>query len=139
MARLMSVALTEDAVRERRKTVTRRIGWRAAEPGMPFTLVRKAMGRSHRLPDGTRVVDPLVIVAHVRCVSTRWERLDAITDDDVTREGFTAEDLADYPGDTLAAQFVAFFCSKMRCTPSTQVNRIEWEYVPAPPTQGVLL
>ena len=32
MARLMSVALTEDAVRERRKTVTRRIGWRAAEP-----------------------------------------------------------------------------------------------------------
>jgi hypothetical protein len=27
MSRLMSVALTEDAVRERRKTVTRRLGW----------------------------------------------------------------------------------------------------------------
>lgn len=98
---------------------------------MPFTLVRKAMGRSRRLPDGTRVVDPLVIVAHVVCVSTRWERLDAITDDDVLREGFSHAELADYwnEGGSLGSAFVRFFCEKMRCTPSTQVNRIEWEYV----------
>lgn len=33
MSRLMSVALTEKAVRERRKTVTRRLGWKFLKPG----------------------------------------------------------------------------------------------------------
>lgn len=131
MPRLMSVALTEDAVRERRKTVTRRLGWAAAEPGMPLTLVRKAMGRSRRLPDKTKVVEPLVVVAHVVVVSTRWERLDAITDADVLREGFSHADLADYWHDgSLGCAFVRFFTEHMRCTPATEVNRIEWEYVP---------
>ena len=52
MPRLMSVAFTEDAVRARRKTVTRRKGWwedkrgrRILQPGDRLTLCRKVMGR----------------------------------------------------------------------------------------------
>lgn len=45
MSRLMSVSLTEQAVLERRKTVTRRLGWRFLKPGDRLTLCRKVMGR----------------------------------------------------------------------------------------------
>jgi hypothetical protein len=116
MPRLMSVALTEQAVVERRKTVTRRLGWRHAYPGMPLTLCRKVMGRRH--PDGT--VDPLVRLAEVVVVSARPERLDRIDADDVAREGF--------PGWT-SEQFIAFFAESMRCDRDTYVSRIEWRYL----------
>ena len=52
MPRLMSVSLTEQAVVERRKTVTRRLGWwedrngrRLLKPGDRLTLCRKVRGR----------------------------------------------------------------------------------------------
>lgn len=41
MSRLMSVSLTEQAVRDRTKTVTRRLGWRFLKPGDTLTLCRK--------------------------------------------------------------------------------------------------
>ncbi len=63
----MSVALTETAVRERRKTVTRRLGWAFLKPGDKLTLARKVMGR--RRKDGT--VEPLVRIAEVEVVSVR--------------------------------------------------------------------
>lgn len=84
MPRLMSVKLTEDAVRERRKTVTRRLGWRNLKPGYRLTLCRKVMGRKGR--DG--VVEPLVRIADVEVVAVGRERLDQITAEDVLREGF---------------------------------------------------
>lgn len=111
MPRLMSVALTEDAVRARRKTVTRRLGWRVLRPGERLTLCRKVMGRRG---------EPLVRVAEVEIVSVRRERLDAVTDAEVTREGFPGRD---------AAWFVAFFTTHMRCAPDTEVTRIEWRYL----------
>lgn len=133
MPRLMSVRLTEDAVRERRKDVTRRLGWRAAQPGVPLTLVRQAMGRTRRLPNGTKVVDPLVVVAQVEVVSARWEPLNLITDDDVRREGFGPDQYpvwwSGWQGWTPAQRFVEFFTESMRCAPDTPVNRIEWRYL----------
>src|SRR5690606_41019778 len=45
MARLMSVSLTVPAVVDRRKTVTRRLGWKFLRPGDRLTLCRKVMGR----------------------------------------------------------------------------------------------
>lgn len=108
----MSVALTEDAVRERRKTVTRRLGWDFLEAGTRLTLCRKVMGR--------RKGEPLVRIADVEVVSVRRERLDAITQDDVEREGFIL---------TTPAMFVDFFCEHMRCNPSTEVTRLEWRYL----------
>lgn len=124
MARLMSVALTAQAVRERRKLVTRRLGWwedragrRLTYPGDRLTLCPKVQGR--RRPDGT--VEPLERIVDVELVSVRREPLNAITPEDVVREGF--------PGWT-PGQFVAFFCEHMKkATPETIVTRLEWIYL----------
>lgn len=139
----MSVALTEDAVRHRHKTVTRRLGWSTLRVGEELRLVRKAMGRSRVGPDGQRYVEPLVDVARVRVVSVSREHLDAITDAEVDREGFGPygdphphQDW--WPPGTVppaevhghaARRFVSFFTAAMRCTPDTVVTRIEWEYL----------
>lgn len=121
----MSVALTEQAVVERRKTVTRRLGWRHARPGMRLTLCRKVMGRKRG--------EPLVRLAEVEVVDVRRERLDAITPEDVRREGF------DLPGDPHPADaqwFVDFFAESMRCAPDVEVTRIEWRYLDDAPGGG---
>jgi hypothetical protein len=114
MPRLLSVALTDRAVRTRDKTVTRRLGWRHLEAGTHLTLCRKVMGR--------RNGEPLVRICDVQVVSVRRERLDAITPEDVAREGFTGQ---------TPAEFVAFFVQHMKCEPSTEVTVIEWRYLDA--------
>jgi hypothetical protein len=117
MPRLMSVALTEDAIRSRTKTVTRRLGWRFLKPGDHLTLCRKVMGR--KKPDGT--VEPLVRLAEVEVVSVRQERLHKITEQDVRAEGFAG---------WTAEQFVEFFCEHIpRAYPTGYVTRIEWRYL----------
>jgi hypothetical protein len=116
VSRLMSVSLTEDAVRERRKTVTRRLGWAFLKPGDKLTLARKVMGR--RRKDGT--VEPLVRIAEVEVVSARREPLSSIGPGETALEGFP---------DMTGGAFVEFFCSAMRCTPDTWVTRIEWRYI----------
>lgn len=128
MSRLMSVALTEDAVVARRKTVTRRLGWwetkngrRILAVGDHLTLCRKVMGR--------KAGEPLVRLAEVEVVDIRRERLAAITPEDVRREGF------DLPGDPSPADarwFVDFFAEHMRCGPDSWVTRIEWRYLDDP-------
>jgi hypothetical protein len=112
MSRLMSVSLTEDAVRARRKTVTRRLGWQFLKPGDHLTLCRKVMGR--------KPGEPLVRIAEVEVVSVRREVLREITAEDVAREGFSSND---------RSWFVYFFCWHMRCKPGSTVTRIEWRYL----------
>lgn len=112
MPRLMSVSLTEDAVRERRKTVTRRLGWEHLKVGERLTLCRKVMGR--------RPGEPLVRICDVEVIEVRRERLDAVTLADVAREGFRGYDVD---------AFVEFFCREMSCTPETTLTRIEWRYL----------
>lgn len=111
MSRLMSVSLTEQAVVERRKTVTRRLGWKFLKPGDTLTLCRKVMGR--------KPGEPLVRLAEVEVVDVRRECLHEITAADVVREGFRLTQRG----------FVEFFCEHMGCTPDTEVTRIEWRYV----------
>lgn len=113
MSRLMSVALTEQAVRDQHKTVTRRLGWLALTPGTRLTLCRKVMGR--------RKGEPLVRICDVEVISVRREPLDAITEQDVAAEGFAGQ---------TPQEFVGFFCEHMRCDPTTEVTRIEWRYLP---------
>lgn len=112
MPRLMSVALTEDAVRERRKTVTRRLGWRFLKSGDRLTLCRKVMGR--------KPGEPLVRLAEVEVVSVRRERLSEMRVSDLAAEGFP---------DWGWGRFAAFFCTNMRCEPDAVVTRIEWRYL----------
>lgn len=112
MSRLMSVSLTEDAVRERRKTVTRRKGWTFLRPGDRLTLCRKVMGR--------KPGEPLVRIAEVEVVSVRREPLVAITPEDVAREGFARMSPFD---------FVEFFRRHMGGQAYQLVTRIEWRYL----------
>jgi hypothetical protein len=93
----MSVALTEDAVRDRRS--------------------------SNALPESDGAAQrPLIRICEVEVVDVRRERLSAITDDDVEREGF---DINEW----VASDFVEFLCEHMNCMPDTQVTRIEWRYL----------
>jgi len=113
MPRLMAVSLTEDQVRARAKTVTRRTGWRMLRVGDQLTLCRKVMGR--------RRGEPLERIAMVEVVSVRREPLDAITASDVAAEGFPQ---------WKPAEFITFFCRTHRgCGPGTEVTRIEWRYL----------
>lgn len=113
MPRLMSVSLTEDQVRARTKTITRRQGWSYLRPGERLTLCRKVMGR--------RRGEPLVRIVDVEVLDIRREPLDAITADDVRAEGFP---------DMTPTQFVEFFCATHKgCTPASEVTRIHWRYL----------
>lgn len=126
MSRLMSVAYTEDAVRERRKTVTRRKGWMFLKPGDRLTLCRKVMGRKKG--------EPLVRIAEVEVVSVRRESLmrlygacygprkywlEALRE--VSQEGFA---------DMHPTEFVRrFFMDAQGMEPTDEVTRIEFRYL----------
>lgn len=114
--RRISFRLTQEQVLDRSKTVTRRLGWKTLKPGTRLRGVDRAMG----FPKGSKAADLSKTLCFVEVVSVRRERLDAITADDVVREGF--------PGMT-AAEFVAFFCESMNCKPDTEVTRIEFRYL----------
>lgn len=123
MPRLMSVAFTEDAVRDRTKTVTRRKGWwkdkngrRLLYPSDRLTLCRKVMGRNPG--------EPLVRLVDVEVVNVRRELLCAIRDacpEEIAREGF--------PGMTADEFMQRYFIDAQRVHPLDHVTRIEWRYL----------
>ncbi|WP_228537873.1 hypothetical protein [Nocardia sp. XZ_19_231] len=111
------MSLTEEQVRARKKSVTRRMGWAYLRPGERVTLCRKVMGR--------RRGEPLVRIVDVEVLDIRREPLDAITAEDVRAEGFP---------DMTPKQFVEFFCATHKgCTPASEVTRIRWRYLDAQP------
>jgi hypothetical protein len=115
MPRNMSFSLTTDAVRERRKTVTRRVGWNFLQPGDVLNACVKCMG----LKPGEKIER----LALIRVVSVRAEQLRDIRDQglaEVRREGFD---------NMTASEFVQMFCDHSGCTTDTVINRIEFEYV----------
>lgn len=122
----MSVSHTEAAVRDRSKTVTRRLGWLFLRPGDRLTLCRKVMGR--------KAGEPLVRLAEVEVVDVRRERLWDITAADVALEAVPLL----YPDSTLRfdeydvetgqptpAAWVQWFVWEMGCGPLSEVTRIE--------------
>lgn len=126
----MSVSLTEAAVRDRSKTVTRRLGWLFLKPGDRLTLCRKVMGR--------KADEPLVRIAEVEVVSVRREPLFAMTDDDVPREAVSPtypdgrsrfDEWWEETGLPTATAWVTWFAWEMGCYPETEVTRIEWRYL----------
>ena len=126
----MSVALTEPAVVNHAKTVTRRLGWRSLKPGDRLILCRKVQGR--RRGDGT--VDPLVRLAEVEVVSVRQERLWDITADDVAREGVDPGVFSEWHSENTPPtphEWVIWFCEQMNVQPDQVVTRIEWRYLSA--------
>jgi hypothetical protein len=128
MPRHMSVAYTEDAVRNRTKNVTRRKGWTFLKSGDRLTLCRKVMGRKKG--------EPLVKVAEVEVVSVRREPLTSLgkchcwddhapgttySEKEVAREGFPGMD---------PDEFVhRFFVEAQGMKRDDEVTRIEWRYL----------
>ncbi len=94
------------------KTVTRRLGWHILTQGMPLLAVDRAMG----LKKGQKAK----VLGEIEVVSVRREPLSAITPADVVAEGF--------PHWT-PAEFVKFFCRFAKCTPDTEVTRIEFRTI----------
>jgi len=113
--RNISFALTTQQVRDRQKTVTRRLGWKNLQPGTLLQPVVKGMG----LKKGETVEK---IGGPIRVVSVRREPLGIIHSYDVEREGFVA---------LTGSEFVDMFCKHNGCRPMDEVTRIEFEYVNA--------
>lgn len=108
----MSFFLTTDQIRNRTKTVTRRLGWKNLRPGQTFWACRRCQG--------LRKGEKIERLALLKCVSNEAVRLDTIDADDVAREGFP---------DMTPEQFVAMFCRHMKVEPTAMVQRIEFEFV----------
>ncbi len=108
----MSFSLTTEQFKDRSKTVTRRIGWLFLKPGDVVMGCEKCMG----LKPGEK----LNRLGLIRIKNVRRQPLSAITDDDVTREG--------YPGKT-SKDFIRMFVIKMKVSPKKMVTRIEYEYL----------
>lgn len=112
--RNISFALTTPQIRNRTKTVTRRLGWVRLQPGTLLQPVVKAQG----LKKGEHVEK---IGAPIRFVSVRREPLGAITQEDCAREGFPRLG---------PKSFITMFVNHNRGTSRhTIVTRIEFEYV----------
>lgn len=113
MPRNMSVAMTIDAVKERRKTVTRRVGWTFLKVGDRLTLCEKCQGR--------KPGEPLVRLATVEVVDVRREPLFMLTPEDVALEGF--------PGMSSEQFGRRFFIEAQRMSWQDEVTRIEFRYL----------
>lgn len=118
--RLISFALTTEQVRQKTKTVTRRLGWKFLKPGELLQACEKVMGR--------RKGEPLVRLGDIEVYSVMREPLNYLltlsADEakrEVEREGF--------PNMT-PQEFVAFFCKEMKCEPDTIITRIQFRYLP---------
>lgn len=138
MPRNISFALTTEQIRNRTKTVTRRLGWKNLKKGDILNACVKCMG----LKKGEKPEK----LCQIRVVDVRLEPLNFME----SQEGAArfVKDLmdfwndVDYPkdyGNTEAAkegfpnltgsEFVGMFCENMRCEPETEVTRIEFEYL----------
>lgn len=112
MPRNMSFAMTTEQFKNKTKTVTRRFGWDFLKPGDIICGVEKAMG----LQKGEKIKK----LGMIRIISTRKEPLDAITKDDVIKEGFP---------DWIPSDFIVMLVLHYNVSPKAMVNRIEFEYI----------
>ena len=110
--RWISYALTTQQVRDRTKTVTRRIGWDNVQKGELLQGAVKCQGlKKGEHPERLSVV---------RVLDARRERLNTITQADVILEGFP---------DMTPKEFVRMFCQHNACKPTKVITRILFEYV----------
>lgn len=114
----MAFSKTILQVRNRTKTVTRRIHKRPIILGAHYTAIEKGMG----LKKGERITPICEIIP----IDSRWEPLRRMIDDieygkqEVILEGFP---------DMQPAEFVEMICTMHHCTPETLVDRIRFIYI----------
>jgi hypothetical protein len=119
--RNISFALTTQQVRDRQKTVTRRLGWRRLQVGTQLRGVVKSQG----LKKGQTVET----LARVRVVGVSFEPLRRMVDEPVygSRE-LSLEGFAQHQVITSPEKFVAFFMASHDCGIDTEITRIEFVY-----------
>jgi hypothetical protein len=118
----MSFSMTTEAVRNRTKTVTRRVGWSFLKPGDVLCAVEKGMG----LKKGEKVVR----LGLIRVVSVTHEDILAVkhySQYEMIREGFPEMSPSDFYLMFLKAN--GWWRSHLLTHP---VNRIEFEYIDDP-------
>lgn len=117
----MSFSATTEQIRQRSKTVTRRMGWAHLKPGELFCAIEKGQG----LKKGEKVNR----LAVLRCISNSRQELGLIfqATNPFTRRNAECKKEG-FPGMS-ALDFVQMFQRLNHCTPNALVQRIEFEYV----------
>jgi hypothetical protein len=113
--RNISFSLTTEQIRNRTKTVARRLKWETLKPGTLLQACEKCMG--------LRRGEKINRLAVIRVVSVKRERVDEIMDypiGETAKEGFPAY---------RPSEFALMFCNEMECKPWDMVTRIEFEYL----------
>lgn len=110
--RNMSFSMTTEQIRNRTKTVTRRLGWLFLKEEDLVQAVEKCQG----LKNGEKVKKLAVIrITHVMRV-----RLCFIPTEDCEKEGFP---------ELSPEQFIRMFCKANKCKRDAQITRIAFDYV----------
>lgn len=112
MPRNMSFMLTTEQIKNRSKTVTRRLGWWFLKPGDVLNACEKCQG----LKKGEKINKLCQIIV----VSTQKVPLDKMTHAECFREGFP---------DMVPSEFIQMFRREMKCGMRAEVNRIEFRYI----------
>ena len=112
MPRNISFMLTTEQIKNKSKTVTRRLGWWFLKPGDILNACEKCQG--------LKKDEKIKKLCQIRVVSAALEELHHITHAECFREGFP---------DMYPSEFIRMFRREMKCGQNTIVNRIESEYV----------
>ncbi len=112
MPRNMSFMLTTEQVRNKTKTVTRRLGWWFLKPGDILNSCEKCQG----IKKGEKIQK----INQIRVKSSQGEPLYFINHDECVKEGFP---------EMMPEDFIKMFTKEMKCDSSEVVNRIEFEYI----------
>ncbi len=112
MPRNMSFFITTKQVRNKTKTVTRRLGWKFLKVGDILNAVEKCQG----LKKGEKVKK----ICQIQTLKTNWQKLHFMTWAECKKEGFP---------EMSPDEFVTMFCKMNKCDPWTEVNRVEFGYI----------
>lgn len=108
--RNMSFSITTRQMKDRTKTVTRRLGWWFLKAGDKVMAVEKAMG--------LRKGEKIKRLYPIEVVSAHSERLCDITQEECVREGFP---------DMTPSEFVSMICRHYGVRPTIKINRISFK------------
>ena len=112
MPRNISFFYTTEQIKNRTKTVTRRIGWDFLKVGDILNACEKCQG--------LKKDEKIKVICQIRIVDVRKERLSEITKKEIRLEGFPGMD---------PFEFITMFVKHMDCRFNSIINRIEFEYI----------
>lgn len=112
MPRNISFFLTQQQIRDKTKTVTRRDGWKFLKVGDVLNACEKCQG----IGKGNKIVK----ICKIEVVGFRFEPLYSITPEDVIREGFPEMTTFD---------FIDFYMKHNKIKAHDIVTRIEFKYL----------